>query len=1248
MEVSIWALPPEYKNTRTTEVVWYDWILKLWFFSLLVSWLRRLLRLELVEAEGPSNVPASVRSFALSRPSSWQISFSPSGSRLVVLMTNGGVDALCVRSLRDDFASARVVALPGAPARWGGRMAHLSWDAAGKHVAVALFDVVHVYRVKRSGAAVLRGTFCKLPDCGVAGVALAGSALSHALFVLLFDGRLVRLTLPAGVNGGVYDCSKDMVCTQLCSSDDWRPVCLAYHHERKLFVVGGVLKSGSAGAVAIYSATSLSSNDRVAKHEWSSWRDTSKAQFDACIVQVLMSPDGSQCLGVSSSGATFVLQCNVSGGPSWSPLVLPIALCTTRDWFDDDRIVIGSYCKAKLALVSVKDGKSEFLCERQPVACSQVTRAFKGRFFFLNYSHREYAAPQHITREKLLQLQRDSERANTFWGSLANSIHSYVSYFHLPTLNMRSGGGRVTTRDEFHVTVMFDSFQPLVLMEKLVCERRFDDALEIAERHSLPTDMVYRSRLESTAALSPAAAVENLNAIKDDDWVVAFCLNRISSSPDEARALLKIGLDRCRGDHIKHEASRILLQESGDRLETYLEATEGKFDGTDFFDFKHQDLVVSSIVHAMHGRAALVSIFWKRHLRQLQQFQFAILNSFPETVSCSEYVTLLPNKSTLDVADTDMAGSVIPSSLALRQAVVEGSFQLDGDWIPFLRSLLFPKDQVRVMNLEFRPRAALKQSTSEWFVERALVIDDECGQLDVVQELLSHAEPDEAVIELQHRVEEVVALVYKQHQTLCSLRSYVALSVVDRFAMFFASMTKENVVQTLNMTRNKFFANDNFALLLRQFVCRCARDGSPALLSVMELVFSQSSPAVVAEARPFLDPAQFMESVLEASRLSARPEDLVLWRRVLSYVPTRASHLGHAELLAMHDQLDVLESQLDALEVLARLGSPVSLAKIQHLEFASVLASVKRSLHRGCSDWTGLLRDLLLLQSSLFSKSVSSEEIHGHYVSFLIAAKQPVERVLRSCDDCGELASRFVVTALDQIFDGCNGLDSPELAYVASLLKHFPSKQLGDLMNVAELLHGVGVQMIPLQLRVWKNQTSADVFGRVCSAISRSNVGQHQPLSDDSCRLVCRLLSVPEDVSALASAFGESDLKHGRMERAVETALSQKNSRLAAKCLEDARLSWPESVALASLVAASGDFGSSIKALEQKLAKWKPKQNPAKQVAELEFDPLLDQPIIVAAKQPIAPSAQVPVEENVDDIAGIAKKAWSSFFGSAE
>ena len=1185
-------------------------------------------------------MPAAHRAAIAARPSSWHLSANGPCDRVVTYLAgyeNGaGSDALCVRTAKDEFVRTHMGAVPGPPCREA-RWATLAWDAKGKNVALALLDAVHVWRVKRSGQTVLRGSFLKLPDCGVAGVALVETPLCHFLFCLLYDGRLMRLTLPAGVNCGLHDCQGAVVSDV---GAEWRPTCLAYHHGRKLFALGGALPNG-AFACALYSAAALSSAERCVTHEWSSWRETGIASQEGlgCLSQLRFSPSGDRVLCGSERGLA-VLTCNLEKGPSVAPLTTPF-VPSSFAWFGESKVVLASYKLGRLELLD-QSGASTRISE-QPMHCSQLSNVSQGRFFLLNCSHREYAATQ-ITREKILKMQSEAQRAATMWGSVVNSVHSYLTYFNVPTLNTRGG---LTTRDEFHVTVYFDSFLPQQLVAKKLALKKWDEALQIARTHRLPTDDIFKARLGPQRLLSAEDLAETLGAIEDVEWVLRFCLNRVPADAEEARRVLAFGVRRAGG--AEWEQYHVLLEESSARLETYLEATSGAWDSPDWKDFARQDLAVAAIVHALHGRAALVTQLWRRHGRDLLPFRFAILESFPETLSCALYAEMLPKCSDQSECEGAIRAQERRGSEALRRAVAAGEVQVEG-WTPLLQALLFPKERLRVLEREYVPVdfPAPLEAVADWYLARVLEVDDTSGQLVLCTELLAHAPPpavgNARLAELRERLDEARALVYSLGQEQVSLRQYAQMEPFERCALFLQALHKGNVAAVLARAR-KVFGND-FDSHLKRFVRERA---SPP---VAELIFAQSAPAVVAEARPFLEVRDFMESVLEAANASTRPEDVPVWRRVLKQVPARLTHTGDRTLEALHDRLDRLEASLDACEMLGRLGLATGVAGVQQLQWPAVLArSRKQLLHRG-ADWTSVLRDLLALRQLLFAESVPQEAVYAHYVACAVSAKQPLERVLKYAPECGgELARQAVAEAAGEVVDGCNGLDSPDLQYVREVLAHFPDRQLSNTLEAAAMLKAIGVRMIPLQLRVWKNQSATDVLTRVCAAVARQDTAGSAELGWDDCGRLSQLLGTADPKAAaraLRAAFAESDLKRGLLSRAVQTCVELEDAELALKCLVEGRqLAWADAVRLGGVALARGPpacFARVLRAVSEAEKRQPAAEEVPKERPPVAYDPLLDDPL-PKRKEKEQPKAKEE-EAEPDDIAGIAKKAWGNFFGN--
>ncbi len=352
----------------------------------------------------------------------------------------------------------------------------------------------------------------------------------------------------------------------------------------------------------------------------------------------------------------------------------------------------------------------------------------------------------------------------------------------------------------------------------------------------------------------------------------------------------------------------------------------------------------------------------------------------------------------------------------------------------------------------------------------------------------------------------------------------------------------------------------------------------------------------------------------------------------------------------LHDRLDRLEADLDACETLGRLGTAAGVATVRQLSWETVQARSRKLLFRGNADWTGVLRDLLSLRQLLFADTVPQEAVYAHFVACSVSAKQPLDRVLKYAPDCGgELARGVIVAAAGDVVDGCNGLDSADLEYVRQVLAHFPDPQLSTTLDAAAMLNAIGVKMIPLQLRVWKNQGAAEVLTRVCAAIARQDSAGCSELSRDECQRLAQLLGAADPHAAmrvLRAAFAEGSLKRGLLSRAVETCLELEDAELALKCLVEGRqLAAADAVRLGGLVLARGNpdcFGRvlQIVAEAEKHEQEDEEEGEAERRA-VEYDPLLDDPL--PKKKP----QEKPAEpEEPDDIAGIAKKAWGNFFGN--
>lgn len=119
------------------------------------------------------------------------------------------------------------------------------------------------------------------------------------------------------------------------------------------------------------------------------------------------------------------------------------------------------------------------------------------------------------------------------------------------------------------------------LYDIYISSRQFQAALELADRHGLDKDEVLKAQwlcsLQGTSEINTL-----LSRIKDQDFVLSECLDRVGQTEDAVRTLLSYGLNltnRCKFSDVEDEEgspswdfrlARLKMLQFRDRLETFL------------------------------------------------------------------------------------------------------------------------------------------------------------------------------------------------------------------------------------------------------------------------------------------------------------------------------------------------------------------------------------------------------------------------------------------------------------------------------------------------------------------------------------------------------------------------------------------------------------------------------------------------------------------------------------------------------
>jgi len=180
------------------------------------------------------------------------------------------------------------------------------------------------------------------------------------------------------------------------------------------------------------------------------------------------------------------------------------------------------------------------------------------------------------------------------------------------------------------------------IFKRKINQRAWDEALDYALKHELNTDQVYQQKW-LTEEMTEESLVQNLNNVKDKEWVLQSCVDRTAPTPKAQRQLLQYGLRIADDLPTFYEKYRIKLESYLERLNTF--KLLNKPFNPEFQTFKQSQLLDVAISMAQNQEFDGITIMFERHPLDTLKHRFAILQAIPESTPPSMYEHLLPRMS---------------------------------------------------------------------------------------------------------------------------------------------------------------------------------------------------------------------------------------------------------------------------------------------------------------------------------------------------------------------------------------------------------------------------------------------------------------------------------------------------------------------------------------------------------------------------------------------------------------------------
>ncbi|RUP51579.1 secretory pathway protein Sec39-domain-containing protein [Jimgerdemannia flammicorona] len=332
---------------------------------------------------------------------------------------------------------------------------------------------------------------------------------------------------------------------------------------------------------------------------------------------------------------------------------------------------------------------------------------------------------------------------------------------------------------------------PLEYLHQKISAEEYDAALIVAKDFGLDADVVFQAQWRTVKVVDMEVVGRVLGSIKNKEWVVRACLERVPRNLEEAKTLFEYGLRQTdvmmrqvvekvgggagagRGEIqvVLSKEERVMLRSRLrfltylDRLKTFEEITKpraelaknehgvqhdqdtthdggalGVGDGLDSYfvsgytRFRNADLVSEAVAFARSEDFDALAGLFTRHGEEVLPYRLAILENVPETTDPDVYERFLPRVVCSDDDEEEQEEE------ERQEARWREEPWREKDWIEreAVRKLVVglddeDEDQPRkgaTEALEPTPYPAPASTITQWYVARAHAIDEHSGQVN--------------------------------------------------------------------------------------------------------------------------------------------------------------------------------------------------------------------------------------------------------------------------------------------------------------------------------------------------------------------------------------------------------------------------------------------------------------------------------------------------------------------------------------
>ncbi|XP_019416845.1 PREDICTED: MAG2-interacting protein 2 isoform X1 [Lupinus angustifolius] len=704
----------------------------------------------------------------------------------------------------------------------------------------------------------------------------------------------------------------------------------------------------------------------------------------------------------------------------------------------------------------------------------------------------------------------------------------------------------------------------------LISKKRYQAASDFADSHGLDKDEVLKSQwLNSSQGISEVNMF--LSNIRDRDFVLSECVDRIGPTEDAVKALLAYGLlitDHHRFSEVDDDNSsqvwdvrltRLQILQFRDRLETYLGINMGRFSVQEYSKFRVMPINEAAVALAASGKIGALNLLFKRHPYSLSPFMLDILAAIPETVPVQTYGQLLPGRSP-------------PSGVAVRH----------DDWVECKKMAHYIN--VSVKNLDIQIQAKTEplvnyshgyfwpsvDELSNWYKDRAKAMDDFSGQLDNSFSLLEFA-LRKGISELQQFHQDVLYLyqiIYSdaydgEISFHMSLSNWGELSDYDKFKFMLKGVKEEDVTERLHnraipFMREKFhrvslvedviFYDSVNQNMEESFLVRWLKEtASENKLDICLVVIEEGCRNFQSDIY-FITEVEAVDCALQCIYLSTVTDRWNIMAAILSKLPKL--HDGAIEVENLERRLRVSEGHIEAGRLLALyqvpkplnffLGAQSDEKGVKQMIRLILSKFIRRQPSRSDSEWASLWRDMQYLREKAFPfldlEYILIEFCRGLLKAGKFSLARNYLKGTSSVALASEKAENLVIQAAREYFFSASSLSCSEIWKAKECLNLYPSsgnvKKEADIIDALTVkLPNLGVNILPMQFRQIKDPMEIVKMAIISQAGAYFHV--------DEIIEVARLLGLrsADDISAVEEAIAREAAVSGDLQLAFDLCL---------------------------------------------------------------------------------------------------------------